>query len=319
MMHRFPMLAFAAAILFAHQSKAEVHDSARAALTAGRVDEVASTLEPLVKANPKDALSHHLLCRAYYAEEQPDRAVPHCEAAVANDSGNALYQVWLGRAYGQKADKSGPFTGFSMAKRSVAAFERAFQLAPSNLEAINDLGEFYARAPGIVGGGTDKARQLAEKIQSTSPAKYHRILSLVAEKEKDFGAAEAELKKQLDLKRNPDTMMDLVAFYDRRKRVEEATNLAKEVIAADHGRSVPSFDAATFLTEQHREAALAEKTLKEYLASSAKSDLGPTFKAHFLLGHILAASGDSNGAKDEYRTALSLAKDYGPARHALGM
>ena len=292
---------------------------ARSALMAGRVDEVAAALEPAVKSNPKDAVSHHLLCRAYYAQELPDRAVPHCEAAVANDSGNATYHLWLGRAYGLKADKSGPFTGFSMGKRSVASFERAFQLAPTSLDAINDLGEFYARAPSIVGGGTDKARQLAERIQPLSAAKYHRILSLVAEKEKDYGAAEQELKKEIETKHTAENLMDLVAFYDRRKRVVDAVSVIRDVINTDRPRSSPSFDAATFLTEQHRDPALAERLLKEYLASPARSDQAPVFRAHVLLGKILEDRGDKAGAKAEYQTALALAKDYPSARHALGM
>lgn len=292
---------------------------ARAALMAGRVDELSSALEPAVKANPHDAVSHHLLCRAYYAQELPDRAVPHCEAAVANDSDNAVYLLWLGRAYGQKADKSGPFTGFSMAKRSVASFERAYQLAPKDLEAINDLGEFYARAPSIVGGGTDKARQLAEKIQPLSAVKYHRILSIVAEKEKNYVAAESELKRELESRRNAENLMDLVAFYDRRKRVDDAVGVVKEVFATDRQRTSASFDAATFLVEQNRESALAEKVLKEYLASPAKSDSGPAFRAHLMLGKILERQGDKDGAQAEYRTSLSLAKDYAPTRKALGM
>jgi len=296
----------------------DVHE-ARSALMAGRVDEVAAALEPAVKSNPKDAVSHHLLCRAYYAQELPDRAVPHCEAAVANDSGNAIYYLWLGRAYGLKADKSGPFTGFSMAKRSVASFERAFQLAPTSLDTINDLGEFYARAPSIVGGGTDKARQLAERIQPLSAAKYHRILSLVAEKEKDYGAAEQELKKEIEVKHTAENLMDLVAFYDRRKRVDDAVAVIRDVINTDRPRSGPSFDAATFLTEQHRDPALAERLLKEYLASPARSDQAPVFRAHVLLGKILEDRGDKAGAKAEYQAALALAKDYPTARHALGM
>ncbi|MBW8746516.1 MAG: tetratricopeptide repeat protein [Acidobacteria bacterium] len=296
----------------------DVHE-ARSALMAGRVDEVAAALEPAVKSNPKDAVSHHLLCRAYYAQELPDRAVPHCEAAVANDSGNAIYYLWLGRAYGLKADKSGPFTGFSMAKRSVASFERAFQLAPTSLDAINDLGEFYARAPSIVGGGTDKARQLAERIQPLSAAKYHRILSLVAEKEKDYGAAEQELKKEIEVKHTAENLMDLVAFYDRRKRVDDAVSVIRDVINTDRPRSGPSFDAATFLTEQHRDPALAERLLKEYLASPARSDQAPAFRAHVLLGKILEDRGDKAGATAEYQAALALAKDYPIARHALGM
>ena len=40
-------------------------------------------------------------------------------------------------------------------------------------------------------------------------------------------------------------------------------------------------------------------------------------RAHYLLGQILEKQGDKASAIQEYRAALSLAKDYGQAQDAL--
>ena len=57
-----------------------------------------------------------------------------------------------------------------------------------------DLGEFYAEAPGIIGGGKDKARQQADALMSLDPAIGHWVLARIAEKEKDPAKAESEYR-----------------------------------------------------------------------------------------------------------------------------
>ena len=51
-----------------------------------------------------------------------------------------------------------------LAKKVRTEFERAVEFAPNNWEARTDLAEFYLEAPGIVGGGKDKARAQADLL-----------------------------------------------------------------------------------------------------------------------------------------------------------
>lgn len=53
------------------------------------------------------------------------------------------------------------------------AFERAVQLNPSNVEALNDLFEYYLEAPGFLGGGLDKASDAANRIGKLDPVEQH--------------------------------------------------------------------------------------------------------------------------------------------------
>ena len=69
-------------------------------------------------------------------------------------------------------------------------------------------------------------------------------------------------------------------------------------------------DAATILTDAHRAPDLAERCLRDYLASHAKSDEAPAFKVHLQLSRLLAARGDSKDAARELEAAAELAPAF---------
>jgi hypothetical protein len=62
---------------------------------------------------------------------------------------------------------------------------------------------------------------------------------------------------------------------------------------------------------------MAEKALRDYLASTAKTDEAPAFKAYVELGKLMESNGDKAGAATQFESALALAKDYAPAKKAL--
>src|SRR6185437_7096796 len=98
-----------------------------ALLNQGRVDEVISSL-----GNHSDAESQNLLARAYYAEDKSDEAIDHASKAVELAPNNALYHLWLGRAYGQKAEKVNVFRQAGLAGKVRGEFEKAVALDGGN-------------------------------------------------------------------------------------------------------------------------------------------------------------------------------------------
>ena len=137
-------------------------DNAGSMLASGRVDDAITTLRGELNGSPANAEAHNLLCRAYFTLEDWDRGISACERAVELEPGNSTYHLWLGRIYGEKADASSFITAAGLAKKVRTEFERAVQLSPQNVAARTDLAEFYLEAPGIVGGGQDKARNQAQ-------------------------------------------------------------------------------------------------------------------------------------------------------------
>lgn len=292
-------------------------DSPTDLLAAGRVDEVISTLSTKLSTSPNDAASHNLLCRAYFAVGNWDIAISECEKAVSLQPDNGEYHLWLGRTYGEKADASNFLSAAGLAKKVRTQFERAVQLDPNNVAARTDLAEFYLEAPGIVGGGQDKARAQADMVAKLNPAKAHWIQGRLAEKNKDASAAEQEYRAAIEASHGgANAWLNLALFYRKAGRLDEMHEALKKAATAPLDQPEVLVDAASTLLRANRDLPFATQLVRRYLASSTVEQ-APPFKAHYLLGTILEKQGDKPGAAREYQSALTMAKDFGRAREAL--
>jgi tetratricopeptide (TPR) repeat protein len=288
-----------------------------ALLQQGRVDEAQAALQRTITAKPDNASAHQMLCRVFYAQEMADEAIRECELSATQDPSNSNTQMWLGRAYGMKASHANPLVAFSLARKVRYAFERAVQLDPQNIQAMSDLGQFYVYAPSIVGGGLDKARTLASQMQPRYASQAHRLLGLTAAQNKDITTAEAEFKKAILASRTPAAYIDLSQFYQQQKQTDKAIEALQTGVAGDRRKDAALVDAASILTEMKVSPQFAESLLRQYLASSAKSEDAPAFKVRLQLGDLLAHQGETAAAHREYAAAIGLASNYVPARKAM--
>ncbi len=294
------------------------------ALLEGRVDDAATMLRSTLATDPSDATARQLLCRVFYAQDQADDAIRECEFAAASKTANNSQagdnHLWLGRAYGMKARHAGPIAGFTLARKVQSSFARAVELNPSNVAALNDLGEYDVAAPFIVGGGMDKAHALAARMMPSFPAAAHRLLARIADADNDLTTAESEFKRAVGVQGSPEAWIDLAQFYQTHARPDDAVSAIKSGLAADRTHGPVLVDAASILTEAHRQPDLAERCLRDYLASRAKSDAAPAFKVHLQLSRLLAARGDTRGATHEADAAAALAPSFArTARPAQGL
>jgi tetratricopeptide (TPR) repeat protein len=310
-------LAFSLLLLFSARFLLADATDANALLQQGRVDEATASLREILAAQPGDAQAHQLLCRIYYAQEIADNAIHECELATTSAPASSDNQMWLGRAYGFKASHANPLSALSLAIKVRIAFERAVQLDPENIHALNDLGEFYVAAPSIIGGGLDKAQALAARMQPHFPSQAHRLLALIAEKKKEDTIAEAEFSNAVAAGKTPEAYIDLGHFYERHHQPDKMVGALESGIATDRRKGPSLVDAASILTDAHRSPELAESLLRAYLSSSGKTDEAPAFKVHVQLGDLLAHQGDPAAAQREYAAALALASNYAPARKAM--
>ncbi|MBS1815847.1 MAG: tetratricopeptide repeat protein [Acidobacteria bacterium] len=284
----------------------------------GHADEAIAQLKAVTSATPNDARAHALLCRVYATMEHFDDATRECEAAARISPNSSEYQLELARAYGAKADHAGPFTGMKLVGRIRGGFERAVQLDGSNVDALSDLGQFYVDAPGIVGGGTDKARALAPKLMALKAARGHRLLGMAAAKDGDYGTADAEFQKELNVAHSAEAYVDLANYAMSRKQWAKAAQYAVEAIRHDGKHAGDSIDAAKLLVKMGRNMDVAESAYRAYFSSPAMSAGTPVFYVHTLLGESLAKHGDKDGAVKEFQAALALAHDYPRAKKGLG-
>lgn len=287
---------------------------ARAALQAGEADKALTLLsQPGGKAE-----AYNLRCRAEYTLEQWDRAVSDCTQAVKLDGQNSVDHMWLGRALGEKASRASFMSAYSLAKRVRGEFEEAVRLNPRNAEALADLGEFYYSAPGVVGGGTDKAEGVSAQLDRVDAARAHELRGHIAEQRKDYGTAERELRQAIAGSPHPAFQwMTLAGFYRHRARwtdMESAVRSGQSAAERDKRASVAFYDGASLLLKTNRDPARAAKMLESYLASNAKTEEAPAFVAHTWLARLKAQLGDGAAAGRERAAALALAREYKPAQ-----
>jgi tetratricopeptide (TPR) repeat protein len=290
-----------------------VNATAYRALQEGRVDEAAALLTTTLAGHPDKpaaATAHQLLCRGLYAQNLADAAIHECELAVATAPATSDNHLWLGRAYGLKARHAGPITAFQRARKVQSSFARAVELNGQSVAALNDLGEYYIDAPGIVGGGADKAVALAQRAMQANPAVAHRILALLAQSKGDYATAEKEFKSAVAVLRSPEAWVDLARFYQVRSRYDEAVSAAQAAIASDRARDAALVDAAAILIASNRALDIAERCLRMYLASPAKSDAAPAFKVHLQLSELLARRGDKVAASGDIAAAEALSASF---------
>jgi tetratricopeptide (TPR) repeat protein len=292
--------------------------SATSLLASGRVDEAISSLHQTITHSPNDAEAHNLLCRAYFSLADWNRGVSDCQIAVSLDPNNSNYHLWLGRTYGEKADKANFMSAAGLAKKARAEFETAVQLDPRNVAAITDLAEFYLEAPGIVGGGRDKAEVEARSLQMLDPAKADWVHARIAEKKKDLSAAEKQYRAAIqDSHGAASAWLNLGLFYKHSSRFDDMQAALHSVLAAPVDRLDALFDAAEILAHTNRNLPDAAELLRRYLSAKTSVEQAPAFKAHYLLGTVLEKQGDKQAATQEYRAALGLARDFSPAQEAL--
>ncbi|MGA2635829.1 MAG: hypothetical protein ABSF16_16460 [Terracidiphilus sp.] len=311
---------FLAAALTVPANAQDLLAQSRAALQAGEADHALELLHSLPSSDAGQAEAHNLECRVRYTLEEWNEAVDQCEQAVRLDGQNSDYHLWLGQALGEKADRASFIKAYSIAKRVPVEFEEAVRLNPRNAEALFDLGEFYRQAPGVVGGGVDKAEGVAAKLDKVDPSRAHELRGNMAESRKDYDAAEREFKQAVATGAHPATeWTNLAAFYSRRQRwteMESALHSALVAARGDKHAAVALYDGAGVLIDSKRDPALAAKMLEDYLASPGKTEEAPAFVAHYRLANLKEQLGDSAAATRERAAALALASEYKPTQGA---
>jgi predicted Zn-dependent protease len=146
-----------------------------------------------LKAEPGDPQATLALGFAVLGNGQPaavDAAVPLAEACVARhaDAGECHYT--LGLLVGVQALRASMFKAMGLAGRVRESFEKAVALQPDAFNPRVALMQFYLAAPGIAGGGTGKARDLAQATEARQPEQARCLRAMLAMSEEKWDEAE---------------------------------------------------------------------------------------------------------------------------------
>ena len=235
--------------------------------------EAQKAFEALAVTAPDNADIQFYLGRLALQRGDPEQAVAYLEKAVALAPKNSRMYLRLGDAYGLTAQKAGLFSKMSWAGKCHTAYEKAVELDPKNIDARWSLMEYCRQAPGMVGGGNDKALVQALAIKKLHLDRGRIAVALVYVSDKKYDLAFGEFEEAL--KANP---VDYMALFQTGRLAAisgERLNRGLEVLRQCVARTPPE--------GQPGHAAV-----------------------HWRIGNILEKKSDLPGARAAYEAALKV-------------
>ena len=291
----------------------------RRAYEASEYPKAIQALQAAAVADPQNGDVQLLLAKSYLELQQHDPAIKSAEKAVAIDPQNSIYHEWLGRAYGEKADHASWFSAISLAKKTRKEFETAVQLDAKNYSARQVLIEFDCSAPGLVGGGEEKAWPQIKQLAEMDAAEGHFAAGNCRRQKKDFAIADEEFAKALESNPKSSELIYDIGDYAA-KRAEPELLLA----VADSGERLAPGDprgqfyrgVALILKKENLEK--AERLLAAYAKKAPiRSGYPRPAWVHAWLGRLFEEQNKIEDAANEFESALKLDPKNKMAQEAL--
>lgn len=232
----------------------------------------------------RDGAAWELLGKDYYGLGDFKRATEMLERAIGLEPENAQYHLWMGRAFGRRAETSSMVTAPGYASKARQYFESAARLNPKSLEAQSDLFEYYLEAPGFLGGGQDKAAATAADIARINAAEGDWAQARIAEKRKEYSKAEQHLRHAIELAPHQvGRFVDLAKLLAKQGRIQEADQSIARAEQISPGSARLVFAKADLYIRTKRNLNEARDLLKQYLSMSLTPDDPPRSQAEKLL------------------------------------
>ncbi|MDQ1408510.1 MAG: hypothetical protein QOJ41_245 [Acidobacteriaceae bacterium] len=280
-------------------------EAARRAFELSDYEKAVRILQDAAAKNLRNGEIFLQLAKSHFELRQYDAAVASAERAVAVAPENSAYHEWLGRSLGEKASKSSWFSALSLARKAQQEFETAVRLNPKNYSAFQALIEFDCAAPGIAGGGEDKAHPKIEQLAAMDEAEGHYAEGNCRRQKKDYAAAEAEFDKALVYAKSPELIFDIGDYALRRNQSERLLAVAAAGQQASPTDPRTKFYRAAALILQKQKPDEAESLLREYLNTAPRRTGYPRpALAHNWLGRLFENQNNRDAAAREYAASL---------------
>ncbi len=274
--------------------------------------------EGFVKENPKNDTALFYLGKIWLIQDDHDKAIDWLKKAVELNENSSEYHLWLGQAYGIKAQNSSVLKQPFLAKKVKNEFKKAVELDSTNLDARLGLMQYYLVAPGIMGGDKDEAKKQAEEIKKQDPLLGHRALGLIYENEKDYDKAEQEYLNAVEIDTSKvNSYYALGHFYVRIEKYDKATQTFDKILEIDPEEMDAYYQIGRMGALSGQNLDRSVECFKKYLTKEPGENSPSLAWAHYRLGMVYEKKGEKELAKTEYQAALKLEPDHKEAKKAL--
>jgi tetratricopeptide (TPR) repeat protein len=121
------------------------------------------------------------------------KAAQYFQKLVRLNPMNSVDFQWLGRAWARWADMSNPFSAPGYSAKARKSLERAVELDPWSITALNELLDLYLDRRGL-----DKAQAIADRIGSLNPAEGIRAQGRVQLRRRELKTPEEHVRMAID-------------------------------------------------------------------------------------------------------------------------
>ena len=251
------------------------------------------------KADDAEAIAALGLAAMNLGEEKKiDAAVARLEQCTGKQAPSALCHYVLGSLAGMQAMNASVFRMPSLAGKSRDNLKKAVELDPQLYEARESLLQYYLLAPGIVGGGADKAQALIAESDKLNAEHARLLRAKQASAEKQWAVAERELGaikvgQDADLRKTlRKSWSQLGAAQMAAKQVEGARGVFERVQRDFPEHAAGAYGLARVLTELNKpDEAVA------LLERARGLEGGASYPIDYRLGLAWLAKGDKAQAK----------------------
>jgi tetratricopeptide (TPR) repeat protein len=294
-------------------------EAARQAYEASDYSKAIVLLQAAAAKEPQNGEVQLLLAKSFLELQERDAAIKSAEKAVAIDPRNSIYHEWLGRAYGEKADHAGWFSAMSLAKKTRKEFETAVRLDGKNFSARQALIEFDCSAPGIVGGGEEKALPQIRELAEMDAAEGHYAAGNCRRHKKDPVTADEEFAKALESRpKSAELIYDIGDHAMKRGQPELLLAVADTGARAAPGDLREKFYRGIALVLKKENTEQAERLLREYAKKAPlRTGYPRPAAAHAWLGRLFEEQNKMEEAAKEYESAAKLDPNNKMAQEAL--
>lgn len=241
----------------------------------------------LLDKHTDDAAMNFLAGRDHYMLGDFKKAVEYLQIATEQRPTSSEYMDWLGRAFGKRAETSNPLMAPGLASKARVAFERAVELDSRNADSLSDLFDYYLEAPGFLGGGYDKAMNIAERTAKIDPSQAYFEKAKLAQKRKEFQTAEDHLRQAVSIApQGLGHLLALGSFLANQGRTKESDAVFLEAQNKHPNSPQVWFAWATVLVKQKRDLPQAKSMLEKYMQASITPDDPPKHEARKLLKEV---------------------------------
>lgn len=302
---------------------------ARDLIRLGEVRAAHRALVGILKKDPRDVDAHYELGRVLLSYEPPhyEQAIKHLTYATDEKPDVSDHHLWLARAWGMKLENSNIVAAaFGPVWEVKGHFEQAVTLDPKSASARTDLFQYYLFAPGIVGGGRDKALEQLRALGTIAPDSvlFHTSQAIMALKDGDIDSAVIAFERIAQLS-PPDAgqaFFELGMIFLSQRNYNRAYRYLKKAIDAGtpieppHKILKPNFvrnafyEKARYEIENNVTVSVDSTSLsREGRMSARKEDDDPKYvKLLRMLGTIYERNGRSEMALKYVQRAKALAE-----------